>query len=122
MTIILGFVWIAWIIALLVLYHKVFTVYYFNLGDGLLREFVTALILGLIMAGLTFYLWWLTAIIIIAIGFAAMGKLNSNTPLIIAVVLAIIVAILGISFRASIDEDNNSSSAMNYHIVQEYSV
>ena len=39
--------WIFWTIALLILYHKVFTVYYFSLGNGLMKEIVTAFFLGI---------------------------------------------------------------------------
>lgn len=95
---------VGWMIALLVLYHKVFQVYYFDLGHGLLKELGVSFILGLIMTALTFYLWWLTAIVIIIVGLAFKKKVANNAPLIIAVVLAVIVAFMGIS-------DRNDSSA-----------
>ena len=41
--------WIFWFVALLVLYHKVFTVYYFSLSHGLMKELVTSAFLGLII-------------------------------------------------------------------------
>ena len=104
------FVWIIWIVALLVLYHKIFEVYYFSLGHGLMKELITAGIIGLFMTGLTFYLWWLTAIIIIICGIVLKNKVSSNIPLIAAIILAIIVAIMGISFRASNDSDMTTAS------------
>ena len=104
------FVWIIWIVALLVLYHKIFVVYYFNLGHGIKQELITAGIIGLIMTGLTFYLWWLTAIAIIICGIVLKNKVSSNIPLIAAIILAIIVAIMGISFRASNDNEMTTAS------------
>ena len=65
---IFAIVLVVWIVVLLILYHKFFEVYYFDLGHGMLKEICTAFFLGLIMTGLTFYLWWLTAIIIIIAG------------------------------------------------------
>lgn len=112
-------VWVIWIIALLVLYHKVFTVYYFSLSYGLLKELLVATIVGTILTAITFYLWWVTAIIIILVGLAVMGKTNSKVPLVIAVILAIIVSIIGISARSDM-KNTSSESAMNKQIVQEY--
>ncbi|CBK73121.1 hypothetical protein CIY_01430 [Butyrivibrio fibrisolvens 16/4] len=31
-------VWVLWIVAIEYLYHKVFTVYYFSLGEGLKKK------------------------------------------------------------------------------------
>ena len=106
--------WIAWTIALLIVYHKIFEVYYFSLGNGLFKELITAGFIGLIMTALTFYLWWLTAIIIILIGVAAVGKTNSKAPLIIAVVVAIIISIIG--FKTNHESDSSDDYAMTYQI------
>lgn len=101
---------ILWIVAIEYLYHKVFTVYYFSLGEGLKKEIVTSCFLGLLMTGLTFYLWWLTALIIIIFGIINMSKTGNKMHIIIAVVLAIVVAILGLTVRiSSTDEDTNYS-------------
>lgn len=51
-----GVIWIIWLVVLLVFYHKVFTVYYFNLGSGLVKELFVAAILSSLMTGLTLYL------------------------------------------------------------------
>ena len=110
---------IAWMIALLVLYHKIFEVYYFDLGHGLLKELGVSFFLGLIMTTLTFYLWWLTAIIIIIAGFSLKKKVANNAPLIIAIVLAIIVAFMGISFRSNKDSDSVSRDAIDTKVVNE---
>ncbi len=107
-----GIVWIIWTIALLILYHKWFEVYYFSLGNGLLKELVTAAFLGIIMTGLTFYLWWLTAIIIIIIGLSLMGKTNSKTPLIIAIILAIVISIMGINVKNNTESSEPSTTTI----------
>lgn len=110
---------IGWMIALLVLYHKIFEVYYFDLGHGLLKELGVSFILGLIMTTITFYLWWLTAIIIIIVGWAIKKKVSNNVPLIIAIGLAIVVAVLGISFRNDVSSDGTTVVAGNIRIVKE---
>ena len=85
--------WIFWFVALLVLYHKVFTVYYFSLSHGLMKELVTSAFLGLIMTAITLYLWYVSAIIILVIGLSVMGKIHNKLALIVAVILAIVIAI-----------------------------
>ena len=110
-----GIVWIIWTIVLLILYHKVFEVYYFSLGKGLMRELVGAAFLGIIMMGLTFYLWWLTAIIVILIGIIVMGKTNSKAPIVIAIILAIIISIMGIRVKSS-TESSQDQVSMTIHI------
>lgn len=100
---------IVWMIVLEIWYHKVFTVYYFSLGKGMLKELGTVFFLGLIMTGLTFYLWWLTAVIIIFTGLILKNKISNNIPLIVAIVLAVLVGILGISMKS--DSDGSTTEA-----------
>ncbi|MBQ7148983.1 MAG: hypothetical protein IJR96_09560 [Pseudobutyrivibrio sp.] len=107
-------VWLVWVVALEYLYHKVFTVYYFSLGQGLQKELVGAFFLGIIMTGLTFYLWWLTAIIIVAVGIANMSKTGNKSHIIIAIVLAIVVAILGLTLRLSSGSEESASLYRQY--------
>lgn len=116
---VIGIVWIIWMVGLLVLYHKVFQVYYFDLGYGLMKEFLTAFFLAILMTGITFALWWLTAIVIIIGGLALKKKVSSNAPLIAAVVLAIIVAIVGISYKAEKNSDNTTARVERNVIVNE---
>lgn len=84
----MGFIWIIWVIVLLVAYHKVFRVLYFDLGQALWKEFLTAGFIAIFMTAITIYLWWLTAIIIIVGGIILKNKVSSNLPLIVAVALA----------------------------------
>lgn len=63
-----GFLIIAWTIAAWVLYHKIFTVYYFNLSAGLGKELIGSLVAGIILASLTIYLYWVVAIAVLVAG------------------------------------------------------
>lgn len=110
--------WIIWTIILLIFYHKAFTVYYFDLGRGFVKELLVAGILGLVMTAITLNWWWISAIIIIVIGIIVMGNANSKAPLIIALILAIVVAILGISLRSDMKE-NSSESAISIQAIRE---
>lgn len=103
---ILSILWVVWTVALLILYHKVFAVYYFDLGNGLLKELVGAAILGAVMAALTITYWYVSAIIIIVIGLMVCGKVNNKIPLVIAVIFAVFIAIVG----ASVKTDTDTSS------------
>ena len=102
---------VGWMIALLVFYHKIFAVYYFDLGHGLLRELGVSFILGLLMTALTFYLWWLTAVIIIIAGLGLKKKVSNNIPLIIAIVLAIVISMIGISDKNNTDSNSAATDA-----------
>lgn len=61
-----------------VLYHKVFTVYYFSLGQGLLKEFICCLIGGAILASLIVAYWYITVPVLLLIGYGMMKKIKNN--------------------------------------------
>ena len=105
-------IWLFWIIILLVVYHKIFTVYYFNLGQGLTKEIVGACLAGVVLTALTLYLWYISAIIIILFGIMGMSKLNSKVPLVIAIIVAIVISFLGISAKnnSNNSQDNTESA------------
>lgn len=105
-----GIIWIIWTVALLVFYHKIFTVYYFNLGVGLLKELLFAAILGAMMMGLTLYFWWLTAIIIILFGIGTAKKTSNSLALIGCIILAVIIAVMGIRFQKAMKEGEEAES------------
>lgn len=115
-----GIVLLIWIVALLVLYHKVFEVYYFSLSYGLMKELIVAVFIGMIMTVLTFYLWWITAIIILIVGFANMSKSGNKAHIIVAVILAIVISIIGISVRSNAKSANEGARMNEITIVQEY--
>jgi len=103
-------------VAALVLYHKVFTVYYFgSLTNNLFKELFGAFLVGIILAGLTLYLWWLTALIIVGAGFAFSAKSdNPQTKKVILgvfIAIAVIVAIVGIGFKNQVKENQEKKNA-----------
>lgn len=98
-AVVMGVVWIAWIIALLILYHKVFEVYYTSLFQGIMKELFGAFLIGMVLTGLTLYAWWLIAIIIIIAGIVVAVRNGSIAPIIIAIVCAVIIAIAGIQYK-----------------------
>ena len=99
-------VWLAWVIALLVLYHTVFTVYYFSLGKGVMKELIGAVICGTVMTALTFYFWWVTALIILGIGLVNMSRSGEKYHIIVAVIIAIVIAIIGMSIKSKNSDSN----------------
>lgn len=106
--------WIFWTVAFLMLYHKFFAVYYFDVGLGVLKELVMACIFGLAMAVVTVAFWYISAAVIVIVGLVIMSKTQSKIPLGIAIVLAIIVSVVGISLKAdSKSIDGNQSSIDN---------
>jgi len=103
--------WIFWSIALLVLYHKVFAVYYFDLGQGIMKELVMSCILGLIMVAVTLAFWYIAAAIVVLFGLGMMKKMDSKVPLVIAVIVAIIICVVGITLKS--DSDAGEAQAAN---------
>lgn len=112
-TNVLFVLFIIWVIALLIFYHKVFAVYYFDLGQGLLKEIVGAVILGAVMTGVTLYLWWLTAIVILICGIVLSKKFSNNIVLIGCVILAVIIVIMGIRFKADMKKNEIEENQTN---------
>lgn len=92
-------------------YHKIFTVYYFNLSKGLGKELIGSLIAGIFLASLTIYLYWLVAIIVFAAGLILSGKMQDKnqktTVIVIFAILAIVVFLVG---RNAKEETSGTSS------------
>ena len=109
---------IIWTIAILILYHTVFEVVYFDLPGGCATEIIFSVLLGCVMAGLTLYLWWLTAGIIIVVGVVNAKKTSNQAHIAIAVVLAIVVAIIGIVFRLNMGSDSDYDYSYILHSTQ----
>jgi hypothetical protein len=66
LMILMVMVWLACTIFLMVLYHKCFTVIYFNAVTGILREIITSSVLAVILTYLIFK-FWVISIIAIAV-------------------------------------------------------
>ena len=56
------------------LYHKIFHVYYFDLGRGCIMEFLGCFTGGIILAGILLKFWYVGIILIGIIGFAIIKK------------------------------------------------
>lgn len=63
------FCWIACSIVCWVLYHKLFTVYYTNLGMGLVGEFISCFLIGGVITALLATFWFITIPVIVLIIF-----------------------------------------------------
>lgn len=111
--------WAFFTIFALVIYHKIFAVYYFNLSRGIMSELFGAVCVGGLLAALSIYLWWLTAIIIVVVGLVTAGKVTDSSMkkviMIVFVVIAIIISIVGISAKMK----SASESAWNFEIEQQ---
>lgn len=86
-------------IAAFVFYHKVFTVYYFSLGNGLLREIICCILVGVFLAGLTLKFSGISALIVVLIGLGMSGKSYSSEGkagiIAVSVIAAILILITG---------------------------
>lgn len=86
--------WLFYTILLLVAYHKIFTVYYFSLSHGLLRELGTAAFLGIILAWVSIYIWQIGVGVIVIIALMGVSKVESSAGKIVIIVLAVIASIV----------------------------
>lgn len=108
-------------VVLMVLYHKIFIVYYFRLFNGLMKEFITCFFIGLVLACLTLYFWYVVVILILLVGLMLLQKIQSNNGKIavavIFVVIAIVVGLIGKSAKESIwqnkDEEDDVVQSTN---------
>ena len=119
-TAVLGVLWLVFTIGAWVLYHKIFTVYYFDVSKGLFREFFGAMMVGLLLTGITLYLWWLTAIIFIITGLALAGKIENPsikiTVIVIFIIIAIIVSVVGCRLKLSTKESDKKEKTTENEI------
>lgn len=106
---VISLLFVVYVVLIWVVYHKIFTVYYFNLLTGLLMEFVGSIIGAVCLLGLTMYYWQGAVAILILIGIGAVCKISSSTGktivISIFVILSIIVGINGYSFRKDLKKE-----------------
>ncbi len=95
-------------------YHKIFTVYYFSLSKGLMKELLMSLFLGMILTALTLYFWWVTAIVLLLAGLGLSGKTENpagkKAIMIAFLIAAVAVAIVGIRYKAQMKENVKASA------------
>jgi len=95
-----GIVWFICTIVLFIVYHNIFTVYYFgSVADGITKELISSAIISIFITALILYLWYVAAIIFIIAGIIFSKKIESKVPIIVAVILSIGIAIAGIGFN-----------------------
>lgn len=99
---------ILWFIAIEVLYHTVFTVYYFNPGKGCLSEVVASFAIAFILTGLTYMYWYAVVIVLILIGLAASNKSKNIGPLVVCIIISIIFSLLAIRLNKKIAENKKN--------------
>jgi len=89
-------------------YHKIFTVYYFDFSQGLLKELIISVVIGLLLTGLSLKFWYASVIIILLVGIGFSSKTGSPSMkkmiMGIAAVVAVIVSVVGIRFNVSTKE------------------
>lgn len=111
--------WIVFSIGVWITYHKIFTVYYFNLSQGLMKELILSAFLGGILTALTLYFWWVTAIILLLVGVGGSGKTENPSGkkaiMVVFAIAAIVVAIVGISYKFQVSTDADAS-ARGYNV------
>ncbi len=112
--------WIVFTIGVWIVYHKIFTVYYFNLSQGLIKELILSAFAGIVLTGLTLYFWWITAIILLLVGLGASGKTENPSGkkaiITVFVIAAIAVAIVGINFKSQTDNPDAGASGRGYEV------
>ena len=110
------FIFIIWMIILFIVYHSIFTVYYFSLGNGLLREVVVIAALASVMTYITLSLWWIMTLVVLYFGYSSYKKSGKKKILIASIICALL-------FSAWANEAKNSyaadfSNANNYKLTE----
>lgn len=109
-----AFLFLFWMAAVLMLYHKVFTVFYFDLGKGLMKEIVGAFFLACGLTYLTAKIWWVILIIsLIAAAILFFGAENPNTKsigVVVCLVIAFVVTVVGVGTKNRENESDEKNS------------
>lgn len=105
-------VFLAWMVAAFILYHKVFNVIYFSLGRALLNELFGCFIVAAIMTALTFWIWPLVVVLIIIAGVSIAQKTGKKSFIIGAIILAIAFGITGHNIKKQINENSEMAEQM----------
>lgn len=111
---IVAVLWIVFSIGVWIAYHKIFTVYYFSLSQGLMKELILSAFLGALLTALTLYFWWVTVIILLLVGVSVSGKTENPSGkkaiIVVFAVAAIVVAIVGINYKSQVNSDATASN------------
>ncbi len=74
MGVIIGILWFVCSAAVFYLYHTLFDVIYFDLGNGCLKEIIVCGIIGGVLAALIFYFWYIAIPLALLVIFAIIKK------------------------------------------------
>lgn len=104
--------WLFYTILILVAYHKLFAVVYFDTAKGLLREFIIAAIAGIILTGISLSKPIVGIVVIIIVALIGIGKVQSGGGKVVIVILAIvacvIVGIVGRNVQKNMDDNEKN--------------
>ena len=123
-NVIIVIVWIIYTIICEVIYHKVFTVYYFSLGRGCLTEVVGCGFVAAILAGLTMYLYIPLAVIVVVLGIIiplvvpAMkyGDMPGKVLVrVLAIILTVCILLAGSAYKKN-QEESMANRAETYDV------
>lgn len=74
MDIVAGIIWIACSFAVWIIYHRLFSVVYFDVANGCLKEIIISGIIGAILAGLILLYWYIAVPLVIFVIIALLKK------------------------------------------------
>ncbi len=118
MSAIVSMLAIFWTVVVLILYHKLFDVVYFNLINGIVRELVVSFIIAMVITFITIKLWWVTAIILVIAGILLSKKTLSKVPLVITIILAIVFSSLSGKLNEAIQNNSSNNTTYVYTVSQ----
>ena len=105
-------VWIFWTIAAFIFLCK-------KHSGNIIGILLISSAWGFLLTWLTIKWWYIAVIIIIIIGLAVSANSNNKTALGVAVVLAIVIAVMGIHYKnGSNDDSNNERTERQYETTQ----
>lgn len=118
MSAIVSMLAIFWTVVVLILYHKLFDVVYFNLINGIVKELVVSFIIAVVITSITIKLWWVTAIILVIAGILLSKKTLSKVPLVITIILAIVFSSLSGKLNEAIQNNSSNNTTYVYTVSQ----
>lgn len=118
MSAIVSMLAIFWTVVVLILYHKLFDVVYFNLINGIVKELVVSFIIAVVITSITIKLWWVTAIILVIVGILLSKKTLSKVPLVITIILAIVFSSLSGKLNEAIQNNSSNNTTYVYTVSQ----
>lgn len=114
-------VWAAWAIACFVFYHKIFSVYYFDLFRGIYKELFWCSLIAALLAGVTFLFSTPLAIIMIIVGWILTRKIDSTvlrtSTFLLCIAAAAVIFFTGKMFQKNMEGETiagDTTSTIEY--------